>query len=84
MARAAGVILDLEDFSDISAVTPLMAQSLKRSADVAFPAWRAVYNSGMNPLLDADLMRGVQRNRRGRAAYRGMPAVDDSGFSLGG
>ncbi len=26
MARAAGVILDLEDFSDISAVTPLMAK----------------------------------------------------------
>jgi phosphogluconate dehydratase len=59
MARAAGIILDLEDFSDLSSVTPLMAKVYPNgSADVnAFHA-----AGGMQFLIGELLSEGLLHN----------------------
>jgi phosphogluconate dehydratase len=82
MARAAGIILTLEDFDAISAVVPLLARVYPNgSADV-----NHFHQSGGMPfligsLLDAGLLHGDVRTvwGEGMTPYRRMPALDGDG-----
>ncbi|TAN02983.1 MAG: phosphogluconate dehydratase [Rhodanobacteraceae bacterium] len=82
IARAAGIVLTLEDFDALSAVVPLMARVYPNgSADV-----NQFHAAGGMPfligsLLDAGLLHGDVRTvwGEGLAPYRRMPALDDAG-----
>jgi phosphogluconate dehydratase len=79
MARAAGVILDLQDFSDLSAVTPLMAKVYPNGlADVNHfhAAGGLAYMIGQ--LLDAGLLHDdtVTVAGKGLALYTQEPKLD--------
>ena len=82
MARAAGIVLTLEDFDALSAAVPLLARVYPNgSADV-----NHFHHAGGMPfligtLLDAGLLHGDVRTvwGEGMAAYRRMPALDESG-----
>ncbi len=82
MARAAGIVLTLDDFDALSAVVPLMARVYPNgSADV-----NHFHQAGGMPfligsLLDAGLLHGDVRTVWGQGldAYRRMPALDAQG-----
>ncbi len=81
-ARAAGIVLTLEDFDALSAVVPLLARVYPNgSADV-----NHFHRAGGMPfligsLLDAGLLHADARTvwGEGLAAYRCMPALDEVG-----
>ncbi|MFT7369889.1 MAG: phosphogluconate dehydratase [Octadecabacter sp.] len=84
MARAAGVILDLEDFSDISAVTPLMAKVYPNGlADVNHFHAAGGLQFMIANLLDAGLMHEDVKTvaGTGMSHYTKEPVIDDSGFN---
>ena len=82
MARAAGIILELQDISDLSAITPLMAKVYPNGlADVnAFHA-----AGGMQYLIGELLSAGLLHNEVATVAGAGLqryshtPQLDDSG-----
>jgi phosphogluconate dehydratase len=82
MARAAGIVLTLDDFDALSAVVPLLARVYPNgSADV-----NHFHQAGGMPfligsLLDAGLLHGDVRTvwGEGMAPYRRMPALDEDG-----
>lgn len=82
MARAAGIILELQDLSDLSAITPLMAKVYPNGmADVnAFHA-----AGGMHYLIGELLSAGLLHNEvatvagSGLQRYSNTPKLDDSG-----
>jgi len=82
MARAAGIVLTLEDFDALSRVVPLMARVYPNgSADV-----NHFHQAGGMPfligsLLDAGLLHGDVTTVWGKGldAYRRMPALDAQG-----
>jgi phosphogluconate dehydratase len=83
MARAAGVILDLEDFSDISAVTPLMAKVYPNGlADVNHFHAAGGLQFMIANLLDAGLMHEDVKTvaGAGMSHYAKEPVMDASGF----
>ena len=84
MARAAGVILDLQDFSDISDVVPLMAKVYPNGlADVNHfhAAGGLAYMIGQ--LLDAGLLHADAKTVAGDglAAYRQEPRLIDGALT---
>jgi phosphogluconate dehydratase len=86
MARAAGVILDLQDFSDISAVVPLMAKVYPNGlADVNHfhAAGGLAYMIGQ--LLDAGLLHDDVKTVAGDGLtlYRQEPKVTDGRVTYG-
>ena len=84
MARAAGVILDLEDFSDISSVTPLMAKVYPNGlADVNHFHAAGGLQFMINNLLDAGLMHEDVKTvaGSGMSHYRQEPTLADGAFS---
>ena len=84
MARAAGVILDLEDFSDISAVTPLMAKVYPNGlADVNHFHAAGGLQFMIGNLLDAGLMHDDVKTVAGggMSSYAKEPMMNDTGFS---
>lgn len=82
VARAAGIVLTLDDFDALSAVVPLLARVYPNgSADV-----NHFHQAGGMPfligsLLDAGLLHGDVRTvwGEGLAPYRRMPALDADG-----
>ena len=84
MARAAGVILDLEDFSDISAATPLMAKVYPNGlADVnhfhaAGGLQFMIRNLLENGLLHEDVKTVAGP---GMSHYAKEPVMSDTGFA---
>ncbi|MGJ8611384.1 MAG: phosphogluconate dehydratase, partial [Octadecabacter sp.] len=83
MARASGVILDLEDFADISSVTPLMAKVYPNGlADVnhfhaAGGLQYMIANLLANGLLHEDVKTVVGS---GMSHYAKEPIIGDAGF----
>lgn len=82
MAKAAGIILDLEDFADLSEVTPLLARVYPNGiADVNqfHAAGGAAYVIG--EMLDNGLMHGDVNTVFGRGLhlYTKEPCLDDAG-----
>ncbi len=83
MARAAGVILDLEDFSDISSVTPLMAKVYPNGlADVNHFHAAGGLQFMINSLLDAGLMHEDVKTVAGSGMnlYTFEPELQHGGF----
>lgn len=83
MARAAGVILDLEDFSDISSATPLMAKVYPNGlADVNHFHAAGGLQFMINNLLDAGLMHEDVKTvaGAGMSHYRQEAAIHDGTF----
>ncbi|MCL4139496.1 UNVERIFIED_CONTAM: hypothetical protein GTU68_050507 [Idotea baltica] len=83
MARAAGVILDLEDFSDISAATPLMAKVYPNGlADVNHFHAAGGLQFMISNLLDAGLMHEDVKTVAGAGMnlYTFEPELKDGGF----
>ncbi len=82
IARAAGIVLTLDDFDALSRVVPLMARVYPNGvADV-----NHFHQAGGMPfligsLLDAGLLHGDVQTVWGQGldAYRGMPALEDNG-----
>ena len=84
MARAAGVILDLEDFSDISSVTPLMAKVYPNGlADVNHFHAAGGLQFMIQNLLDAGLMHEDVKTvvGSGMSHYTKEPEMNDTGFA---
>ena len=84
MARAAGVILDLEDFSDISSVTPLMAKVYPNGlADVNHFHAAGGLQFMIQNLLDAGLMHEDVKTVVGSGMnhYTKEPEMNDTGFA---
>jgi phosphogluconate dehydratase len=82
MARAAGVILDLEDFADISAAVPLMAKVYPNGlADVNHFHAAGGLGYMIGQLLDAGLLHDDVRTVAGDglARYTREPRLDDTG-----
>jgi phosphogluconate dehydratase len=82
MARAAGIIIDWDDFSDLSAVVPLLARIYPNGkADVNH--FHAAGGMGflIRELLDAGLMHRDVKTVAGRdlGAYAEEPGLDDEG-----
>jgi phosphogluconate dehydratase len=80
VARAAGIVIDWSDFSELSAAVPLLARVYPNgSADVN--QFHAAGGTGfvLRELLDAGLMHGDVGtvNARGLRAYAEAPAADD-------
>ncbi len=79
MARAAGVILDLEDFDEISAAVPLMAKVYPNGlADVNHFHAAGGMQFLIGQLLDAGLLHGDAKTVAGDGlgAYRQEPRLD--------
>ena len=86
MARAAGIILDLQDFSDISAITPLMAKVYPNGlADVNH--FHAAGGLGylIGELLDAGLLHDDTKTIAGDglALYTQEPRLENGRVSFG-
>jgi phosphogluconate dehydratase len=84
MARAAGVILDLEDFSDISSVTPLMAKVYPNGlADVNHFHAAGGLQFMIQDLLGSGLMHEDVKTvaGSGMSHYAKEPVMTDTGFS---
>lgn len=84
MARAAGVILDLEDFAEISSVTPLMAKVYPNGlADVNHFHAAGGLQFMINNLLDAGLMHEDVKTvaGSGMSHYRKEPSFNDGTFT---
>lgn len=84
MARAAGVILDLEDFSDISAVTPLMAKVYPNGlADVNHFHAAGGLQFMIGNLLEAGLLHEDVKTVAGpgMSHYAKEPVMSDTGFA---
>lgn len=82
MARAAGVILDLQDFSDLSAVTPLMAKVYPNGlADVNHFHAAGGLAYMINDLLDAGLLHDDTTTVAGKGLelYTREPKLGDAG-----
>ena len=85
MARASGICLEIEDFDEISSVTPLMAKVYPNGlADVNH--FHAAGGLGylINDLLDAGLLHGDVTTLMGRGldAYRQEPKLTTSGIQF--
>ena len=85
MARAAGIVLDLQDFSDISAITPLMAKVYPNGlADVNH--FHAAGGLGylIGELLDAGLLHDDTKTIAGDglALYTQEPKLDNGKVSF--
>jgi phosphogluconate dehydratase len=83
MARAAGVILDLEDFSDISAVTPLMAKVYPNGlADVNHFHAAGGLQFMIGNLLENGLLHEDVKTVAGpgMSHYAKEPVMNDTGF----
>ena len=86
MARAAGIILDLQDFSDISAITPLMAKVYPNGlADVNHFHAAGGLGYMIGDLLDAGLLHDDTKTilGDGLALYAQEPKVRDGKISYG-
>ncbi|MFU8823135.1 phosphogluconate dehydratase [Yoonia sp.] len=84
MARAAGVILDLEDFSDISAATPLLAKVYPNGlADVNHFHAAGGLAYMIHQLLDAGLLHDDTTTVAGKGLelYTREPKLDAKGVS---
>jgi phosphogluconate dehydratase len=84
MARAAGVILDLEDFSDISAVTPLMAKVYPHGlADVNHFHAAGGLQFMIGNLLENGLLHEDVKTVAGpgMSHYAKEPVMSDTGFT---
>ena len=84
MARAAGVILDLQDFSDISAVTPMMAKVYPNGlADVNHFHAAGGLAYMINDLLDAGLLHDDTTTVAGKGLelYTREPKLGDAGLT---
>lgn len=80
MARAAGVLLDLSDFDEVSAVVPLMAKVYPNGlADVNHFHAAGGLQFLIGQLLDAGLLHGDARtvSGEGLSAYRLEPKLQD-------
>ncbi len=83
MARAAGVLIDLEDFSDLSKVVPLMAKVYPNGlADVNHFHAAGGLGYMIGQLLDAGLLHGDVKTAAGDGLhlYTQEPALSDTGF----
>ena len=83
MARAAGILLDLQDFSDISDVVPLMAKVYPNGlADVNHFHAAGGLGYMIGQLLDAGLLHGdaVTVAGDGLDLYRQEPRLSDDGL----
>jgi len=83
MAKAAGIILDLEDFSDLSAVTPLMAKVYPNGlADVNHFHAAGGLQFMIRHLLEAGLMHEDVTTVAGKGMnlYTFEPEIKDGGF----
>ena len=81
MARAAGIILEIEDFDEISSVTPLMAKVYPNGlADVNHFHAAGGLGYMINDLLDAGLLHNNVTTVMGQGldAYRQEPKLTDS------
>jgi len=84
MARAAGVLLDIEDFAEISAVTPLMAKVYPNGlADVNHFHAAGGLGYMIGELLDAGLLHPDSQTITGEglAAYTKEPVLTDGALS---
>ena len=80
MARAAGVVLDLEDFSDLSAITPLLARVYPNGlADVNHFHAAGGLGFVIGELLDAGFLHPDTRTivGRGLAGYTREPVIGE-------
>ncbi|MEO0653815.1 MAG: phosphogluconate dehydratase [Pseudomonadota bacterium] len=86
MARAAGVILDIEDFNDLSAVTPLMAKVYPNGlADVNHFHAAGGLSYMIGELLEAGLLHDDVKTATGDglARYAEEPKLIDGALSYG-
>ncbi len=86
MAKAAGVILDLEDFADLSAVTPLMAKVYPNGlADVNHFHAAGGLGYMIGELLDAGLLHPDTRTVAGEglALYTQEPKLENGRVAYG-
>jgi phosphogluconate dehydratase len=85
MARAAGILLEIEDFDEISSVTPLMAKVYPNGlADVNHFHAAGGLGYMINDLLDAGLLHNNVTTVMGQGldAYRQEPKLTDSGIAF--
>ena len=85
MARAAGIMLEVEDFDEISSVTPLMAKVYPNGlADVNHFHAAGGLGYMINDLLDAGLLHNNVTTVMGQGldAYRQEPKLTDSGIAF--
>ena len=85
MARAAGIILEIEDFDEISSITPLMAKVYPNGlADVNHFHAAGGLGYMINDLLDAGLLHNdvITVMGQGLDAYRQEPKLTDSSITF--
>ena len=85
MARAAGIVLEIEDFDEISSVTPLMAKVYPNGlADVNHFHAAGGLGYMINDLLDAGLLHNDVATVMGQGldAYRQEPKLTDRGIAF--
>ncbi|MGB0425730.1 MAG: phosphogluconate dehydratase [Rhodobacteraceae bacterium] len=85
MARAAGIMLEIEDFDEISSITPLMAKVYPNGlADVNHFHAAGGLGYMINDLLDAGLLHNdvITVMGQGLDAYRQEPKLTDSSITF--
>lgn len=85
MARAAGIMLEIEDFDEISSITPLMAKVYPNGlADVNHFHAAGGLGYMINDLLDAGLLHNdvITVMGHGLDAYRQEPKLTDSSITF--
>jgi len=85
MARAAGIMLEIEDFDEISSVTPLMAKVYPNGlADVNHFHAAGGLGYMINDLLDAGLLHNDVTTVMGQGldAYRQEPKLTENGITF--
>ena len=85
MARAAGILIEIEDFDEISSVIPLMAKVYPNGlADVNHFHAAGGLGYMINDLLDAGLLHNDVTTVMGQGidAYRQEPKLTDSGIAF--
>ncbi len=85
MARASGILIEIEDFDEISSVTPLMAKVYPNGlADVNHFHAAGGLGYMINDLLDAGLLHNDVTTVMGQGldAYRQEPKLTDSGIAF--
>lgn len=85
MARAAGILLEIEDFDEISSVTPLMAKVYPNGlADVNHFHAAGGLGYMINDLLDAGLLHNDVTTVMGQGldAYRQEPKLTENGITF--
>ena len=85
MARAAGIMLEIEDFDEISSITPLMAKVYPNGlADVNHFHAAGGLGYMINDLLDAGLLHNdvITVMGQGLDAYRQEPKLTDSSLTF--